>query len=88
LMAAWSRARPEAREELQAAWSLPRERKDAAVLSRVGLLVNEAGGRSATERLAARSTRGAARAIAALPNPQGLRDLLQALVCSLSQSMV
>jgi geranylgeranyl diphosphate synthase, type I len=88
LMAAWSRSRPEARAELEALWNLPREQKDAAVLSRVRVLVDEAGGRPASERLAARAARGAVRAIAALPNPQGLRDLLRALVGPSSQPMV
>ncbi|WNG23717.1 polyprenyl synthetase family protein [Cystobacter fuscus] len=88
LMAAWSRSRPEARAELEALWNLPREQKDAAVLSRVRVLVDEAGGRSATERIAARAAHGAVRALAALPNPQGLRDLMRALVGPSSQPMV
>ena len=59
-----------------------------SVLAQVRQRVEETGGRAATERLAARATRGSLRAIAALPNPQGLRDLLQALVGPLSQPMV
>lgn len=88
LVAAWCRACPETRVELQALWSLPREAKDAVSLGRARVLVDEAGGRVAAERLAARATKGAARAVMTLPNPQGLRDLLQALVEPLSQPMV
>lgn len=85
LMAAWSRAGSAERAELEALWRLPCGQKDMAARARVRTLIQEAGGLEATERLAARATRGATRAISTLPNPQGLRELLQALVGPLSQ---
>ena len=84
LVAAWSRARPEAREELEALWRLPPEHKDAGVLARVRDVVEEAGGRLATERLMARATHGANRALGTLPHAQGLRELLRALIGQLT----
>jgi geranylgeranyl diphosphate synthase type I len=87
LVAAWSRASHEVRLELMALWALPPERKDDAALARARRLVEEAGGRVATERLVARASHGAVRALATLPNPNGLRDLLQALVGQLAHRM-
>ncbi|WNG33514.1 polyprenyl synthetase family protein [Archangium violaceum] len=87
VMAAWSRARPEARAELEALWALPPERKDGAALIRARGLVEEAGGRTATERLVARVSRSAVRALATLPNPNGLRDLMQSLIGQLAHRM-
>jgi geranylgeranyl diphosphate synthase type I len=88
LVAAWTRARPEVRRELEALWALPPERKDDAVRERARRLVEEAGGRAATERVVARASRGAVRTLAALPNPHGLRDLLQALIGQAAHRMV
>ncbi|HYO58214.1 polyprenyl synthetase family protein [Archangium sp.] len=88
VVAAWSRARPEARRELEALWALPPECRDEAALMRARRLVEEAGGRLATERLVARALRGAVRAVAELPNPNGLRELVQALIGQLAHRMV
>ncbi|HEY0096966.1 MAG TPA: polyprenyl synthetase family protein, partial [Archangium sp.] len=88
VVAAWSRAIPEVRRELETLWALPAERRDEAALVRVRRLVEEAGGRSATEHLVARASHGAVRALSELPNPNGLRELLQALIGQLGQRMV
>jgi geranylgeranyl diphosphate synthase type I len=87
VVAAWSRATPEARRELEALWALPPERKDEATRNRARRLVDEAGGRVATERLVERASRGAVRVLETLPNPNGLRDLLRALVGQLAYPM-
>ncbi|ATB30870.1 farnesyltranstransferase [Melittangium boletus] len=88
IVAAWSRASPEARRELESLERLPHGERDGAVLARVRVLVDEAGGFSATESLMARSMLGALRALTALPNPQGVRDLLQALIGSRAHQTV
>ncbi|HEX8439298.1 polyprenyl synthetase family protein [Archangium sp.] len=88
LVAAWARARPEVRRELETLWALPPERKDDAARQRARRLVEEAGGRAATERMVARASRGAVNTLAALPNPNGLRDLLQALIGQWAHRMV
>lgn len=88
VVAAWSRALPEVRRELEALWALPAERKDEAALVRVRRLVEEGGGRNATEHLVTRASHGAVRALAELPNPNGLRELVQALIGQLAQRIV
>ncbi|WP_369945993.1 polyprenyl synthetase family protein [Vitiosangium sp. GDMCC 1.1324] len=87
MVAAWSRALPEVRRELEALWALPPERKDEAALARARWLVEAAGGQGATERVVARASSSALRALAALPNPHGLRDLLQALIGQLAHRL-
>jgi geranylgeranyl diphosphate synthase type I len=87
VVAAWSRATPEARRELEVLWAMPPERKDDATRNRARRLVEEAGGRVATERLVARASHGAVRVLETLPNPNGLRDLLRALVGQLAHPM-
>lgn len=84
VMAAWSRARPAEREALEALWALPEEARDGAALLRARGLVEMSGGRVATERLIARSARGAVRALATLPHAQGLRELLRTLLGQLA----
>ncbi|HYO67320.1 MAG TPA: polyprenyl synthetase family protein, partial [Archangium sp.] len=86
--AAWSRALPEARRELEALWGLPAERRDELALGRVRRLVEESGGRSATEHLVTRASHGAVRALAELPNPNGLRELVQSLIGQLAHRNV
>jgi geranylgeranyl diphosphate synthase type I len=88
VVAAWSRALPEARRELEALWALPVERRDEAALGRVRRLVEEGGGRSATEHLVTRASHGAVRALAELPNPNGLRELVQSLIGQLAHRVV
>jgi geranylgeranyl diphosphate synthase type I len=87
VVAAWSRAAPEARRELERLWALPPECKDEVCRARALRLVDEAGGRVATERLMARASSGAVRMLETLPNPNGLRDLLRVLVGQLSHPM-
>ncbi|HEX5754398.1 MAG TPA: polyprenyl synthetase family protein [Archangium sp.] len=86
--AAWSRALPEVRRELEALWALPVERRDELALGRVRRLVEEGGGRSATENLVTRASHGAVRALAELPNPNGLRELVQSLIGQLAHRIV
>jgi geranylgeranyl diphosphate synthase type I len=80
VVVAWSRARPEVRRELEVLWALPVERKDDLARARLRQLVVENGGRLATERVMERASHNACRALGGLPNPNGLRDLLQVLV--------
>ncbi|HZI09804.1 MAG TPA: polyprenyl synthetase family protein [Myxococcus sp.] len=87
VVAAWARATPEVRRELEALWALPPERKDEVTRGRARRLVDEAGGRVATERLVARASREAVRVLETLPNPNGLRDLMRALVGQLASPM-
>jgi geranylgeranyl diphosphate synthase type I len=84
VVVAWSRARTEVRRELEVLWALPSVRKDDATRERVRQLVVESGGLAATERLMARASGRAGRALAALPNPNGLGNLLQALIGQLA----
>ncbi len=86
--AAWARALPEVRRELEALWALPVERRDELALGRVRRLVEECGGRSATENLVTRASHGAVRALAELPNPNGLRELVQSLIGQLAHRVV
>jgi geranylgeranyl diphosphate synthase type I len=72
---------------MESLWALPPERKNELVRTRARRLVEEAGGRVATERLVARASSGAERTLAALPNPNGLRDLLRSLVGQMSHRM-
>jgi geranylgeranyl diphosphate synthase type I len=84
VVAAWSRARPEVRRELEGLWALPAERKDDTARVWAHRLVVESGGQLATERLMTRASGLACRALGALPNPNGLRDLLRALIGQLA----
>jgi geranylgeranyl diphosphate synthase, type I len=88
LVAAWCRAQPEARAELEALTALPREARDAEARARAHALVDEAGGFTVTDSIMSRSTLGALRALSSLPNPQGVRELLQAIVMSLAHRTV
>ncbi|XXF81512.1 polyprenyl synthetase family protein [Myxococcaceae bacterium GXIMD 01537] len=88
LLAAYARATPEAREELEALWTLPAERKDEAALARARELVERWGGREASERVVERASRSARRALAALPDRGGVRDLLDALIFQLARRAV
>ncbi|WP_338870806.1 polyprenyl synthetase family protein [Myxococcus stipitatus] len=85
VLAALARATPSGRAELEALWSLPESRKDAEALARARKLVEQFGGRAACERMVERSTRAARRALQSLPNPNGVRDLLDALIVNLSR---
>ncbi|MBZ4397948.1 polyprenyl synthetase family protein [Myxococcus sp. MISCRS1] len=84
VLAAYVRAPPRAREELELLWSLPESLKDARALARARTLVEEYGGREACERLVTRGSHAARRALHSLPNPNGARDLLDALIARLA----
>ncbi|AFE09117.1 putative farnesyltranstransferase [Corallococcus coralloides DSM 2259] len=85
VVAAYVRATPEGREELEQLWALPVECKDDAALARARELVEHFGGRAACERAVERASRSARRSLQALPNPHGLRDLLDSLITRLSR---
>lgn len=81
--AAYTRAPPAIRSEMDALWS---ERPgDPVALLRARSLVTAHGGVAATERLIDRATRSARRTLASLPHGGGFRDLLDSLVVTLSQ---
>ncbi len=80
VLAAYARASEAERAELEALWALPVERKDAAALARARALVESRGGRAACERGVMRASRAARRALRSLPNPNGVRELLDALI--------
>ncbi len=84
VLAAYARADAAAREELEALWALPVEQKDEAALTRARALVEQCGGRAACERMVERASRAARRSLQALPNPHGVRDLLDALIARLA----
>ncbi len=85
VLAAWERASDAVRAELETLWALPSEKKDDAALARARRLVEQCGGRAATERMVARASRAAQRSLLALPNPGGVRDLLDALIGRLAR---
>jgi geranylgeranyl diphosphate synthase type I len=85
VLAAYTRAPAEAREELERLWSLPPEAKDAAALARARALVEEHGGRAACERLVERASKAGSQALHALPDPGGVRNLLDTLITRLAR---
>jgi len=84
VLAAYARASAEGREELEALWALPECQKDAAALARARTLVEAHGGRAACERMVERASRAARRTLQSLPNPNGVRDLMDALIARLA----
>ncbi|MCP3103707.1 polyprenyl synthetase family protein [Myxococcus sp. K15C18031901] len=84
VLAAFARASSRGRAELEALWALPTAEKDAQALARARVLVEEFGGRAACERMVERASRTARRALQSLPNPNGVRDLLDALIVRLA----
>ncbi|QSQ20374.1 polyprenyl synthetase family protein [Pyxidicoccus parkwayensis] len=84
VLAAYARADATAREELEALWALPVEQKDEAALARARGMVERWGGRAACERMVDRASRAARRSLQPLPNPNGVRDLLDALITRLA----
>jgi geranylgeranyl diphosphate synthase type I len=84
LLAAYMRAPGEVREELERLWALPPEAKGEA-LNRARELVEEHGGRAACERLVERASRAGLRALRALPDRAGVRDLLDTLITRLAR---
>ncbi|WP_224243013.1 polyprenyl synthetase family protein [Hyalangium gracile] len=85
VLAAYTRAPAEAREELERLWALPPEAKDAEALARARALVEEHGGRAACERLVERASRAGRRALQALPDRGGVRELLDTLITRLAR---
>jgi geranylgeranyl diphosphate synthase type I len=85
VLAAYTRAPPEAREELERLWALPAEAKDEVALARARALVEEHGGRASCERLVERASRAGRRALQALPDQGGVRDLLDSLITRLAR---
>ena len=83
VMAAYTRAPPAIRGEMERLWT---ERPaDPVALARARTLVIAHGGAAATERVIERATRSARRALASLPHGGGFRDLLDSLILVLSQ---
>lgn len=85
VLAAYVRAGPGVRQELERLWALPTEQKDAAALARARDLVEACGGRLACERAVAQASRSAQRALEALPEGGGVRALLAELIGRLSR---
>jgi geranylgeranyl diphosphate synthase, type I len=85
VVAAYVRATAAGREELERLWTLPVEEKDAAACARARELVEHFGGRAACERAVDRASRAARRNLQFLPNPHGMRDLLDALIARLAR---
>ncbi|NBD13797.1 MULTISPECIES: polyprenyl synthetase family protein [Corallococcus] len=85
VVAAYVRATPAGREELERLWALPEACRDGAALARARELVEDFGGRAACERAVERASRSARRSLQALPNPHGMRDLLDALIARLAR---
>jgi len=88
LVAAWTRASPTDRAELERLWNLPRAQKTPEALAAARALVQRTGGLEATQRVIDRASRGAERALAALELPKEaapVRQLLAALVQKLSR---
>jgi geranylgeranyl diphosphate synthase type I len=83
VIAAWTRADAAGRLALERLWS--RESKSAADLAEARALVERFGGRVATLRVVHRLTRGARRALAAVPSGGGMRSVLDALLAKLAR---
>jgi geranylgeranyl diphosphate synthase type I len=84
VLAAYTRADAAAREELEQLWALPPQRKDEVALARARALVEQNGGRAACERLVERASRAGRRALCALPDNAGVRELLDTLITRLA----
>jgi len=83
VVAAYTRAPPAIRSEMEALWA--DRPSDPVALARARTLVTSHGGAAATERLIERATRSARRALSSLPHGGGFRDLLDSLVVTLSR---
>lgn len=77
VIAAWTRADSAGRERLEAMWHADARTGDELGQARGHL--EACGGRAATERVIERMTRSARKALEALPNTQGSRDVLDRL---------
>jgi geranylgeranyl diphosphate synthase type I len=83
VIAAWTRADDAGRARLQQLWAEPD--KTAAQLAEARALVERYGGRTATERVIERMTRGARRSLSTLPAAGGTRVLLDGLLARLQR---
>ncbi len=81
VVAAWTRASLEGRARLETLWESPSRSPDALVLARAEVERN--GGRAVTERVIERMTRSARKSLESLPNDQGARTILDALLAKL-----
>ncbi len=77
VIAAWTRADFAGREQLEAMWHADVRTADQLGQARAHL--EACGGRAATERVIERTTRSARKALEALPNTQGAREVLDRL---------
>jgi geranylgeranyl diphosphate synthase type I len=84
VLAAYARASAEARAELERLWALPAEARDAEALARARALVEDNGGRGACERAVERASRAGCRALRALPESGGVRELLDSFITRLA----
>jgi len=82
LIAAYVRADAAGRRSLERLWAA--EPKTEALAGRARVLIDGYGGRAATERVIARSTRAARRALAAVPAAGGARAVLDSLLTHLA----
>ncbi|MEW6432546.1 MAG: polyprenyl synthetase family protein [Myxococcota bacterium] len=83
VIAAWTRADSEGRAQLERLWGL--EARTPADLAQARALVDRWGGRTATQRVVERLTRGARRTLATLPSGGGTRLVLDALMAKLAR---
>jgi geranylgeranyl diphosphate synthase type I len=84
VLAAYTRANAAERAELERLWALPAQAKDAEALARARELVEHNGGRAACERAVERASRTGRRALRALPENGGVKDLLDSLITRLT----
>jgi geranylgeranyl diphosphate synthase type I len=83
VIAAWTRADASGRSQLERLWATPE--KSGADLAEARRLLRHHGGVEATERVVARMTRGARKALAAMPASGGARGVLDALMAKLQK---
>ncbi len=83
VIAAWTRADERGRAQLEALWQS--EHKPPCELSRARSLIEQWGGRSATERVIERMTRSARRTLLAIDAPHGARTVLEVMMSKLEK---
>lgn len=86
VLSAYARAGSADRQRLEELWSL--SEKDPAALKEARALVEQHGGRAATERMIAHLTRQTQRALESLPEASGLRAVLASYLLSLMHGKV
>jgi geranylgeranyl diphosphate synthase, type I len=83
VIAAWTRADEGGRAELEALWQ--NDEKPAAQLEQARALIDQWGGRRATERVIERMTRSARRTLGTLEAPLAARLVLEVLIAKLEK---